>query len=638
MVEIDKIVISESITENLVSKGRPSTTVEIESTTSPSNSVADVVGKTSGVHVQHYGGLEESTAVSIRGSQSSQVQVLLDGVPLQTASSEGVGLSQISSEGLSKIEIYKSFLPLEFGTSMIGGVVNLTSKPVEPGWHHRYGFGMGSFLTLDGLAEIEHGGEKNDVNLGINFRRTQGDFTFLDNNGTPLNLSDDQVVKRQNNEHQSIHPHMKWTHRFDERTKLTFANHVFRMDGGVPGLQSYQSQTANRDLTEWLSHLKLERSGLFRDRVDLTNNLYGRVIKSQFSDPNGEIGLGAAQDNDNLTFVLGDRFVWETHVSENILIKKGLEYVGEWFLPKDFAAADPKGSISERHQINVSVEPHFYFFHQKLLVSSQVQSQNAFYHINDDDPSLPTFGTYSSDRTENPMTAVFSVQYSPVKNLLFKSSMGRVVRLPQFVEMFGDQGYVLGNPQLTSEKSFKYDAGIFWQKKLTSFFNHLSLETDFFDIRTNDLIQFELASGLARASNIGEARVWGFEVVADLKFLDHFELSQNYTFQRPKDEAVYPGNFLVGRPEYEWNAELSFHVKGLTTSLGLNFVDNLYLDSLNTQKINTRLVAHFNANYLIRKRYRVSFEARNLNNSQVVDAVGFPLPGRSFFGRVDVIF
>lgn len=636
VVEIDKIVIVESV-EGDETAQKPATVIPIKDTSAKSASVADVVNQASGVHIRRFGGLEEATSISIRGSSHEQVQVIYDGVPLETASGEGLGLAQIPVSSLSKIEIYKSFTPSELGGGAVGGVVHLKSRAVEKGVRQRYGFGLGSFFTFDALAEFSRGGRDHDVILGIDSRRTRGNFTFLDDNGTPLNPADDQRVARQNNHHQRFHPYLKWHHRFDTKTDLSWTHHVFRSDGGVPGLGTFQSQNASLSQTEWLSSLKINRKGYFDGKARWQNNLYWRVIKSQFSDPLGEIGLGAAQDNDNRTFVLGDRFVWSTDFTPRFLLNKGVEYVFERFVPKDYASADPLGSESTRQQVNLFVEPEILFFENRLSLTLQGQSLNAFYNINNDDPSLAAPGTFFSGRSENDFSVFWGLRYHPGQNFTLKASAGRAVRLPRFFELFGDQGNVLGNAQLASEKSLKFDGGILWSQDFKErFFDRLQFEAGYFESHVDDLIQFEVASGFARASNIGKARIRGVEFVALTDFARHFSVSANYTLQWAEDRAVQPGNFLVGRPLHGANMRASFERKNLNAGLSFNFIDDQYLDALNTQRVDNRLIMNFDAGYLFKKRYRFSLEARNITDSQVVDAVGFPLPGRSFLGRVDV--
>jgi len=110
----------------------------------------------------------------------------------------------------------------------------------------------------------------------------------------------------------------------------------------------------------------------------------------------------------------------------------------------------------------------------------------------------------------------------------------------------------------------------------------------------------------------------------------------NYTYQRAKDRGT--GNVLIGRPVHQVNAEVKGTKGPFQAGLSVNFVHQQYLDSLNTQVVNHRLIMNAQAGYFYKEKVRFGAEVRNVTNSQVVDSVGFPLPGRSYFGRVDVYF
>ena len=636
VVEIDKIIITES--QKIETTIAPSSSHIIKSTSPKTESAADVISRTSGVHIRKFGGLESSTAVSIHGSSSQQVGIFLDGVPLQTASGEGVGLSQIATSSLAKIEIYKMFSPSEFGAGAIGGVINLSTQESEEGFSQRYGLSFGSFLTFESNANLSFGNKKNDFVFGIDYRRTKGNFSFTDNNGTPLNSNDDVKAERQNNASQNIHPHIKWRHRLDAKTEISLSSHLFYIDRGIPGLENFQSLTAHLTTMENLGSLGLKRKGLFNGKAKYTNTVFWRYIKSQFDDLDAEIGLGQAQDNDNKTVVFGDRFIWQTDFKKNISIIEGVEYINEWFLPKDYIATTSVGSSSKRQQLNLSLESHTELLKRKLKISTQLQNLNAFYSINDNDPSMSTPGTFISNRTENQFAGSLMVVAKPSQNLTLKSSAGRAVRLPQFMEMFGDQGYVLGNPQLTSEKSLKFDFGLNYSKEINKgVVKKLGFNTEFFETHTDDLIQFELSSGFSRASNIGKATVRGVEALINADFKKYFKWVFKYTFTWAKN-TTNSGTFLVGRPVHEINSEVNFEKGSFSSSLDINFIDRQYLDNLNTQRINNRLILNYDAGYFIKEKYRLGLEVKNITDSQIVDAVGFPLPGRSYYGRFDVYF
>lgn len=639
-VELDAIVITAPREDyrGAPSPEEPSSAVKTGSAAPMSDSASDVAGRIAGVHVTDHGGLEAATSVSIRGSSRSQVAVFLDGIPLESASGGGVNLSEINANGLSVIEVYKSFTPADFGTSSVGGVINLKSRPIRKGWHHEYDLGGGSFATFFAGAQASFGGEKGDVLLRADYRRTDGDFTFFDDNGTPLNPGDDRRTRRLNNDMGSIHPYLKWTYRFDDRSRLDAVTHFFRTDSGVPGLQNFQSSTANRALTEWMGSVTISRTECWGGKGEWRNAVYGRFIRSQFSDPNGEIGLGAGQDNDDRTAIFGNRWSAGFVLTEALSFRAGAEYAAEAYIPRDALAARPIGSTSTRQQANFWWEPKLSIINGKLKASAQAQVVNAFYDINNDDPSLFAPGTYFSRRAEHPFAGTLAAAFSAPAGFTFKASAGRAVRLPKFAELFGDQGIVLGNAQLLSEKSLKFDGGILWRGGFGPALEDVAIEAGYFESHVDDLIQFELASGLARAANVGRARVRGVEALVSAKLPFGISLSQNYTWQRAEDLSVNRGNFLVGRAEHEANTEVSLKRGPFKTAVRLNFVDDQFLDALNTRKVNARVRLDAEVNYDIGKRVTVGAEAKNITGSQIVDAVGFPLPGRSFFGRVSASF
>lgn len=633
-IEIDKIVVTASRRQALEPTAADTTTT-IAPTLPPSRSAGDLIGARAGIHTLNHGGLEAATSVSVRGSSSAQVAVFLDGVPLETAGGDGVGLGDIDAAGLSSIAVYKSFTPAALGSGTIGGAIELKSRQPARGWHHRYDLSYGSFNTASGSAEVSNGSAKNEFLFRINARHTAGNFTFLDDNGTPLNSGDDARVKRRNNAALVTHPYLNWQHRLDERHAFKVAAHFFRIESGVPGLQSFQSTTASRSLTDFLGSAAFSRAG---DQTDVTDTVYWRFIKSQFSDPNGEIGLGAGQDNDDASFIGGNKTDVVVRFSPQATLNLQAEYAFETFDPRNYLSPTTVGQTSSRQQINLAAEQKLTLLEERLKLVGGTKITNAFYNINNNDPSLAGAGTFFSKRTEHPLTGQVAASFALFDGFEVNASGARGVRLPKFSELFGDQGYALGNPALTSEKTLKGDVGITWQRRFPGILNKTRVAVSYFESRVDDLIQFELVSGLARASNLGKASLRGVEVSGSLSFAKRITASLDYTWQNARDRAVNPGNFLVGRPEHEGNAEIAFDRGPWHAAARANVIDNQYLDALNTQKINLRPRLDADVGYLWRKKYRVGIEARNISGSQIVDAVGFPLPGRSFFGRVGATF
>jgi vitamin B12 transporter len=95
-------------------------------------SIADALTTVPGVVVNRYGALGSTATVSIRGSSSAQVLVLLDGRPVAGAQTGTLDLGGLSTSGVERIEIVEGSGATLYGTGAVGGVVNiLTTHPAR---------------------------------------------------------------------------------------------------------------------------------------------------------------------------------------------------------------------------------------------------------------------------------------------------------------------------------------------------------------------------------------------------------------------------------------------------------------------------------------------------------------------------
>ncbi len=87
--------------------------------------VADALAQVPGIQLQSYGAFGAGTSISIRGSSSSQVLVLVDGLPAAGAQTGSLDLQNFSTSGLDRIEVVEGGGSTLYGSSAIGGVVNI---------------------------------------------------------------------------------------------------------------------------------------------------------------------------------------------------------------------------------------------------------------------------------------------------------------------------------------------------------------------------------------------------------------------------------------------------------------------------------------------------------------------------------
>lgn len=72
--------------------------------------------------------------VSLQGLSSDQVLVLIDGLPITASTGSTVDLSQYLLNEVDHIEIVKGATSAQYGSSAMGGVINVITRPIEPGF------------------------------------------------------------------------------------------------------------------------------------------------------------------------------------------------------------------------------------------------------------------------------------------------------------------------------------------------------------------------------------------------------------------------------------------------------------------------------------------------------------------------
>jgi vitamin B12 transporter len=90
--------------------------------------VSDALREVPGVIVNQLGGPGTETDVFIRGSSSSQVLTLIDGVQVNSNSLGSYDFSNLTTDNLSRIEVLRGAGGSLYGSSAIGGVVNVLTE------------------------------------------------------------------------------------------------------------------------------------------------------------------------------------------------------------------------------------------------------------------------------------------------------------------------------------------------------------------------------------------------------------------------------------------------------------------------------------------------------------------------------
>ncbi|MDR1227975.1 MAG: TonB-dependent receptor [Azoarcus sp.] len=125
--QLPEVVVSDSALREVLSPGVVSV-VRPDDTKGEHKSLPELLDQIPGVFVRRLAGTGHYTTASIRGSAPTQVNVYIDGIPVNTSSETAADLSTISMSNVERVEVYRGVTPARFSGAPLGGAINIVTK------------------------------------------------------------------------------------------------------------------------------------------------------------------------------------------------------------------------------------------------------------------------------------------------------------------------------------------------------------------------------------------------------------------------------------------------------------------------------------------------------------------------------
>lgn len=599
------------------------------------DTAADALAEAAGVQVQRFGGLGAFSTVSIRGSSANQVPVYLDGVPLASAQDQTVNLSNLPLESLERIEVYRGTIPVGFGGGGIGGVVNLVTRAPSATPRTEVEAGYGSFDTRKVTAFDSRQLAGVDLLGHLTYLGSEGDFTYFNDNGTPDNPTDDGEETRINNAFNSVGGLLRASHTFANGLVADGTQEVFYKQQGVPGPATTQFSDPSLEELRSLSYLRLSAAGLAGGAVDTSGTAYAVYGFQRFDSPPQDFGP-ADTDNQAVTVGASNTGTWFAPWRQSLSWFDELAY--EQFFPYNAFADPADGPDQTRLRLTLAVQDEAPFFDDRLVLVPSLRYE----HLRDD-----FSGVDLANQPDSAPTVTDRDLFSPAFGALLRltswaslrGNVGLFQRAPNFSELFGNTGSVLGNATLKSESGLNGDLGATASWGAWRWLDRALLELAFFHTDYDDLIVFEAVNPEQfRPMNIGSAMIRGVELSASAAALRHAGLQLNYTHQESEDTSgtFTDGNQLPLRPEDELFVRAEAFAELGTLYYEYTFISSDPTSVGNFVTVPSRSIHTLGAVVRPRDWLAISFEAANIAGADIRDLGDFPLPGLTLFGSVTV--
>lgn len=616
-----------------------------------------------GTTVTSAGGPGQYSAVLLRGAAPTQVLVLLDGVPLNRGALGAVDLSLLPVEGLERVEVYRGVPPLELGADAIGGAIHLVSRrgrgASRPSLQLLPAAGSFGLRRAAASYAAQHQGLR--VAASVLYQGAQGDFPHYHDSGFALGTERHGEVLRRNNHFDQAAASVV-LQRTSGPLSLRLLGQGFLKRQGVPSIGQPGAAATDPDLTTSRGLLLLGlRRDLLAGRLTLDLEAHGLLVSSSYRSGADRGPDPAPRDHrELLSPEAGGQVSLRARRLGPVSLLAILQARGEFARSSDLCPA-PRDlcpaplTLSERLRLDAALGADLHLLRDRLALQPGL-------HVLVARSSLRPLAGMLAAKQGEPATALDTF-LSPrllarlrvraaAPSILLRAGAGRFVRLPTFLEIFGDGGLFGASPGLRPESAWTVEAGAAAEGKRGPI--SLRGEAAGFARFISDLIFVGTSGDRLRSQNLGEARIFGAELDLQAALRDLVALRATYTFLDARNRSPLPsyeGRFLPRRPQHSAVVRIDAGYRAWHAFYELAHASLAYQDEANMQQMPARTLHTLGLRIgpygsIGSGRLALSVEVHNLLDTRIVtlppiapagpdrqvalsDYYGFPLPGRS---------
>ncbi|KRG76227.1 hypothetical protein ABB30_10550 [Stenotrophomonas ginsengisoli] len=136
--------------------------------------ITDLLARQPGIQTASYGGQGAATSFFVRGTNSNQLKVLVDGIAINSVDPSGSPLRYLNLADVERIEILRGPAATLYGADALGGVIQVFTRQGQAGFAADAHAGFGSQGTRKAGANLSGGDARWQWRLGGSHQSTDG--------------------------------------------------------------------------------------------------------------------------------------------------------------------------------------------------------------------------------------------------------------------------------------------------------------------------------------------------------------------------------------------------------------------------------------------------------------------------------
>ena len=582
----------------------------------------DALKYTAGLQMRKLRG-KSGEGVWLQGYDSDRVAVLIDGLPVAAGTGSSVDINQIALGDVERIEISKGAMSAIYGTSAMGGVVNVITQRPKDGQDASIHYSGGTWGNQDESY--------NRVPLGK--QHTQAKYSISNLTGFSQLVIDNQISngfrvegsdKSQGWQGEKTNLSGKTVYFIDKNTEFSLSPRLYRED--IQTLDdNFKSGVGNVPLAKIDITDKNYLSALWQQK-DVNNGIL--KLNYSFEDFSNESRQDTVQtariEQSRNTDITHSGFIAHYELSDNWVNKYivGIEYLND-SMDVNTRKEESDGSVIETVEVN----------------GKKVENYNSYFQISRQATSNLEW-LVSGRLNNNPK---YGLNFSPMMNfqyfpsgwlrgdLSLRFGYGHGYRTPNIKELYyffdhSHLGYVVvGNEDLKPESSKNIQASMEWQPSQATSFDISFYYNRIRDLITSDNEVQELTNEFTEKygevvtgnqyGNIENAITAGTEWTFSYSVNSKIKSSIAYAYLYSEDENT--GNTLTQRPEHDARLSLDYSLTPKTlASVKYIYTSEQYSDAENQNITPAFAQVDLKLNYDLSKKIKLFGGINNVTGVQ----------------------
>ncbi|GLP99505.1 TonB-dependent receptor domain-containing protein [Methylophaga thalassica] len=550
--ELDSITVTANRmpTENALAPTTVITEADIEKL--QIQDLATLLSRFPGIDMTQNGGLGKTSGVSIRGTNSDHVLVLVDGVKWYSATSGSSALQDFPVSQIERIEIVRGPRAGLYGSEAIGGVIQIFTKSGSLGKPTpNFTVSAGTKNTLRSQAGVSGGNETTKYNLSYSYDTTNG-----------INAREERNPDHDGYRNQSVSlkVNQQWIENWSTDVNLLRSNARNHYDGSSVN-KNYVTDTVQQILG-------LNNNISVNDTWSMSFDLSESRDRSQ----------NYVDDEITTNYNTRHRYAgWINHLRLNAQhqVNIGLEYENDKIDSSDTYVSDSRDNKAVFASWEAEIDKNSW------LLSARHDDNESFGH-------------------ETTGTADYGYQLS--EQLKLTANAGTGFKTPTFNDLYyplDSFGYE-GNPDLKPEKSTSYGIGV----QGTPSWGRWAVNT--YKNKIRNLIVWDTSP-----SNVDVAKIKGVEFEVTTSLAD-WQVSADASFLQPEDDKT--GNVLPRRAKRLANIHLDRSWGDWSTGASWKLRGHSYDDADNDERLGGYGLLDLRVAYQVDPDWTVRLTGQNMLN------------------------